>query len=295
MTDAQHRAARYTGGQNIEIAAVDTRPPGPGEVELAPAFVGICGTDLHILAGHMDARVTVPAIIGHEVSATVTRVGEGVEGRAPGDAVTVVPLRPDGTCPACRAGHGHVCEHLDFIGIDSAGGLQARWVVPAATLVALPAGLDLRTAALVEPAAVAVHDVRRARLAEGETAVVVGAGPVGVLMALVARVEGARVVVVEPEPFRRAAAAELGFAALDPTVDDVAALVRERTDGAGADVAFEVSGTQPGLDTAVAALKVRGRLCQVGIHAQPRSVNLHTFFWSGRSVWWSAATCRWVG
>ncbi|MEJ5867206.1 alcohol dehydrogenase catalytic domain-containing protein [Pseudokineococcus sp. 5B2Z-1] len=274
-----HRAAQYLGGRSITTATVEGAPPGPGQVEIAPAYTGICGTDLHVLAGDMDARVSLPAVIGHETAGRVTAVGDGVTGWSPGDPVTVVPLRPDGTCPACRAGNGHVCERMDFLGIDSTGALAERWVVPEHTLLRLPDDLELRTAALLEPTAVAVHDVRRARLAAGEAALVVGGGPVGLLIALVARSVGADVVVAEPDPTRREAAADLGLDVLDPRAQDVAGAVAERTGGAGADVAFEVSGTQPGLETAAGALAVRGRLCQVGIHAAPRTVDLHRFFW----------------
>ncbi|MEV4560691.1 alcohol dehydrogenase catalytic domain-containing protein [Kitasatospora sp. NPDC049285] len=272
-------AVRYTAARTLDTAAVDAPEPGPGEVELAPAFVGICGTDLHIFHGDMDARVAAPAVLGHEMSGRIVRVGPGVEGWQPGDAVTVMPLRWDDTCPACRAGHRHVCQHLDFIGIDSPGAMQQRWTVPASTLIALPQSLPLDRAALVEPTAVAVHDVGRAAVQPGEKVVVVGGGPVGVLIALVARAAGADVRVVELSAHRRLLAEELGLAAWNPADDDVPALVQEWTAEAGADVAFEVSGAAGGVDTAVEVLGVRGRLCLVAIHPRPREVNLHRFFW----------------
>ncbi|MEH3075766.1 MAG: alcohol dehydrogenase catalytic domain-containing protein [Quadrisphaera sp.] len=168
------RAAQYRGGGVVAAGDVERRPPGPGEVEVAPAFTGICGTDLHIAAGHMDARVSIPAVIGHETAGRISAVGQGVSGWSVGDAVTVVPLRPDGVCAACRAGHGHVCEAMDFIGIDSPGALAQRWVVPEHTLVALPEGMDLKTAALLEPAA--GGGARRAPLAPGRGGVRGGRG-----------------------------------------------------------------------------------------------------------------------
>ncbi|GHI03523.1 Zn-dependent alcohol dehydrogenase [Streptomyces cellostaticus] len=272
-------AVRYVSALSLDTAAVIGVPPGPGEVELAPAYVGICGTDLHIFHGDMDARVQTPAVLGHEMSGRVVRVGPGVEGWRPGDAVTVMPLRWDDTCPACLSGHQHICQHLDFIGIDSPGAMQQRWTVPAATLIRLPDSLALDRAALVEPTAVAVHDVGRAKVAEGEKVVVVGGGPVGVLIALVARATGAEVRVVEPSAHRRLLAEELGLTVWDPAADDIGALVGEWTQDAGADVAFEVSGAAGGVDTAVDVLGVRGRLCLVAIHPRPREVNLHRFFW----------------
>ena len=272
-------AVSYTGARSLATGPSQTAPPGPGEVEIAPAYVGICGTDLHIFHGDMDARVTTPAVLGHEMSGRIVRVGPDVEGWSVGDPVTVIPLRWDGTCPACRRGHRHVCQNLDFIGIDSPGAMQQRWTVPASTLVALPSGLPLDHAALVEPTAVAVHDVIRAGLQAAERAVVVGGGPVGVLIALVARSVGAEVRVVEVSASRRKVAEELGLTVWDPTAEDVPGLVTAWTEGAGADVAFEVSGAAAGVETAVEVLGVRGRLCQVAIHPKPREVNLHRFFW----------------
>ncbi|MGW3136961.1 zinc-dependent alcohol dehydrogenase [Streptomyces sp. NPDC001139] len=272
-------AVRYLSARTLDTAPAESPSPGPGQVEIAPAYVGICGTDLHIFHGDMDARVAVPAVLGHEMSGRVVRVGAGVEGWAPGDAVTVMPLRWDDTCPACLAGHQHICQHLDFIGIDSPGAMQQRWTVPASTLVRLPGSLALDHAALVEPTAVAVHDVGRAGVRDGERVVVVGGGPVGVLIALVARAVGADVRVVELSPHRRRLAEELGLTVWDPGAEDLPELIRQWAGEAGADVAFEVSGAAGGVDTAVEVLGVRGRLCLVAIHPRPREINLHRFFW----------------
>lgn len=277
-------AVRYMAARTLDTAPAEPSPPGPGEVEVAPAYVGICGTDLHIFHGDMDARVNAPTVVGHEMSGRVARVGPDVTGWHPGDAVTVMPLRWDGTCPACRAGHQHICRHLDFIGIDSPGAMQQRWTVPADTLVRLPEALPLKRAALVEPTAVAVHDVGRAEVRRGERVVVVGGGPVGVLIALVARTVGADVRVVEPGDHRRRMAEELGLTAWDPATVDLPAAVGEWTGGAGADVAFEVSGAAAGMDTAVEVLKVRGRLCLVAIHPRRREIDLHRFFWRELSL-----------
>jgi (R,R)-butanediol dehydrogenase/meso-butanediol dehydrogenase/diacetyl reductase len=272
------RAAMYKGPGDVGVAQVEPAEPAAGEVQIAVAYTGICGTDVHIFHGDMDARVKPPATIGHECSATVASVGAGVSGWSPGDPVTVLPVRSCGTCTACRGGHSHICPRLTFLGIDAPGAMQNRWNVPAELLVRLPSGLSLEHAALVEPTAVAVHDVRRSGVTAGQHAVVVGGGPVGVLIALVARSTGADVSLVEVDPERRALASKLGFRALDPS-DDVTSVVADLTGGDGADVAFEVSGAQGGVTTAVDVLGVRGKLVMVAIHTQPREVNLHRFFW----------------
>jgi 2-desacetyl-2-hydroxyethyl bacteriochlorophyllide A dehydrogenase len=248
-------------------------------VTVSVAYVGICGTDLHVFHGDMDGRVSVPATIGHEMSGTVAEVGDGVTGWTTGTPVTVMPLHWDGTCPACLAGNQHICQNLNFIGIDSPGALQGFWNVPAAVLVALPSELRLDHAALVEPVAVSVHDVRRSGLVPGEKAVVIGGGPIGVLIASTAREFGAEVVVIELDAGRRQAITELGFEVLDPRAVDQVAWVTDWTGGAGADVVFEVSGAAAAVLGATDLARVRGRLVIVAIHPDPRPVNLQRVFW----------------
>ncbi|MGN9842567.1 zinc-dependent alcohol dehydrogenase [Nonomuraea sp. H19] len=271
--------ANYLGNRDIGIREADPSPPKAGQVQIEVAYTGICGTDLHILHGHMDARVKPPAVIGHEMSGVIAAVGDGVRGWAAGDHVTVMPLDWDGSCPACRAGNQHICQNLNFVGIDSPGALQGLWNVDADLLVPLPKTLRLDHAALVEPVAVAVHDVRRAEVVPGDHVVVVGGGPIGVLIATVARHEGAEVAVVEIDPLRRQAAADLGFRVLDPSVTDQAGWVAEWTQGAGADVAFEVSGAAAAILGVTDLVKVRGTVVVVAIHPQPRPVDLQRVFW----------------
>ena len=273
------RAAAYSGDKTFLVSTVREAPPAPHEVRIAVAYTGICGTDLHIFHGDMDARVTQPAVIGHEMSGRIAAIGSGVSGWRIGDPVTVLPVQSCGACPACRAGNSHVCQNLVFLGIDAPGSLQTFWNVPADVVVRLPEGLPLERAALVEPTAVAVHDVRRSGLVAGETAVVIGGGPVGLLIATVAREVGATVLVAEPDAGRRGVAASLGLQVVDPTAGDLASHVNALTHGAGAAVAFEVSGAAAGVTSAVDVLAVRGRLVMVAIHPQPRPVNLHRFFW----------------
>ena len=169
-----------------------------------------------------------------------------------------MPLKWCGRCPACVAGNQHVCQNLVFVGVDSAGAMQELWTVDQSIVVPLPRTVQLDQGALVEPVAVAVHDVRRARVGPGESVLVVGGGPIGLLIALVARARGANVLISEPNRFRRETAERLGVKTVDPVAMDALEVVESWTDGAGVDVAFEVSGAVPGLNTATHALRVRG-------------------------------------
>ncbi len=273
------RAACYVGDKTLKVIEHQPRSAGPGEVTIDVAYTGICGTDLHILHGAMDARVTLPAVLGHEMSGTISSVGDGVDGWSAGDRVTVMPLAWCGHCPACRAGHQHICHNLDFLGIDSPGSMQTRWTVSQDVLVSLPPTLSMEAGALAEPAAVAVHDVRRSGLRDGERALVVGGGPIGALIACVARASGADVLVVELSEPRRAFAETLGLRVLDPAAGDVQTRIGEWTENAGADVAFEVSGAVAGIETAIQSVATRGRVVMVAIHSTPPPVNLFRVFW----------------
>lgn len=273
------RAAIYKGDRAIEVERVERPAPATGEVEIRVAYAGICGTDLHAYHGAMDARIGHARVLGHEVSGTVSRLGEGATGFAEGEAVVVRPLLACGACPACAAGHAHVCHKLTFLGLDSDGGFRDFWSVPAAVLHKVPAGATLRHAALVEPLAVACHDVRRARLVAGEDTLVVGGGPIGLLIAIVARRKGANVMICEPNPTRREMCEGFGFATLDPAAGDLGAAVAARTDQKGVEVAFEVSGAAAAVRTITDAVATRGRIVMVAIHTEPRPVDLFRFFW----------------
>ncbi len=245
------RAAFYEGSQRFRIGDCSPVPPGPAQVQIRVSHCGICGTDLHVFQGHMDDRVRVPQVIGHEMSGAVAAVGDGVSGFAPGDRVTVRPLDYCGSCPACRAGHSHICQKLKVLGVDAPGAMQGLWTVPARTLHRTP----------------------------GEYVVVQGGGPIGSLIALLARREGARVLVSEVNPFRRKLAGRLGLEAVNPRKTDLLELVNSQTEGAGADVVFEVTGSASGAESMAKLPRTRGRVVVVAIFAEPPKVDLFRFFW----------------
>lgn len=247
------------------------------------SHVGICGTDLHIVHGAMDSRVPRPLAFGHEVSATVVAVGAGVDDWTAGDRVCIFPLLPDDTCDACERGYSHICANLDFVGIDSQGGLQELWNVRRDILVRVPDGLDLADAALVEPVAVAVHDVRRAGVTAGDSVLVLGGGPIGALIATVARNAGARVAVAELDEHRRERVAGWGLE-LAPAGDPLTAWVEEWTDRRGADIVFEVTGAPSAVLQSTSLARVRGTVVVVAIHPQPRPIDLHRVFWRELSI-----------
>jgi (R,R)-butanediol dehydrogenase / meso-butanediol dehydrogenase / diacetyl reductase len=272
-----NRAAFYRTNHLFEVAEMPPVSPGPGQIAIEVAYCGICGTDMHVFHGDMDARVGSNRVIGHEISGRVRALGEGVSGPQPGDPVVVRPLAHCGDCPACHAGHSHICHNLKFLGLDSDGGMQTVWVVPAHTVHSLPHDINLKHAALVEPLAVACHDVRRARLLKGESAVVIGGGPIGVLIGLVAQRAGAEVLVCEVNAARRTKIAEMGLAVADPATIDVAKQIQDQR--GGADVVFEVSGSNAGAAMMTTLAATRGRMVMVGINNRKPPIDVFQFFW----------------
>jgi (R,R)-butanediol dehydrogenase / meso-butanediol dehydrogenase / diacetyl reductase len=277
------RAVYYSGNGVFEVGFGKGKAPDFGEVRVDVAYCGVCGTDLHIAHGAMDNRVHPPQVIGHEMSGTVAEVGSGVEGFQAGDPIVVRPLDARAETTADR-GFSHISRGLKFLGIDTPGAFQSSWTVPAFTLHHIPTTLDLRLAALVEPLAVACHDVRRAELSVGETAVVIGAGPIGLLVALVARAQGARVVVSEVNSARRAFADELGLDTVDPNAQDLPERVAKLTDGVGAEVVFEVSGAPAAALAMTQVASVRGRIVVVAIYPEQQPVRLFDLFWKELEV-----------
>lgn len=273
------KAAAYASDRSIEVIESIPVPPGPGEVRLDVAYCGICGTDMHIFLGHMDQRVSQPLVIGHEVSATVAEVGEGVTEFSAGDRVAVRPLC-FGKETEFDRGNAHVGRNLKFIGIDQPGGMQASWTVPAYTLHNLPQELSMQHGAMIEPAAVACHDVRLGEVKAGEACVVIGGGPIGLLIALVAKSKGARVILSEINEVRLELTESLGIITVNPLKEKLPEAVAKITDGAMADCVFEVSGSAPGVEAMTEVAAARGRIVMVAIHPEPRPVSLFKFFWS---------------
>ncbi|MCE6991200.1 zinc-binding dehydrogenase [Dyadobacter sp. CY323] len=268
----------YSGNKTFIVEDCKKQELEPGEVRLKVAFCGVCGTDVHIYHGNMDQRVQIPQVIGHEVSGEIDAIGEGVSGWQVGDKVAVRPLKPGAENPSDNDCN-HIGKNLKFIGIDTVGGMQSYWNVPAYTLHRLPENLSLEQGAMIEPLAVACHDVRLGEVKAGEVIVVIGGGPIGMLVALVARQKGAQVLISEVNATRIKLAESLGLKTVNPLEQDLIAEVAAFSDGAMADVVFEVSGTQAGVNVMTQLPKARGRIVMVAIHAQPKPVDLFRFFW----------------
>lgn len=263
-TELMNTRVRYVGDRAFDLDVVPLPQPRTGRVVIQVLFTGICGSDLHIYDGDLDQRVRPPRIIGHEMVGTIHSIGDHVEGWTVGKRVTCMTAQPCRRCIACVRGDTNVCLNVSILGVESDGSFQQFWEVPAEQLVAVPGDIDLEAAAIIEPLAVAVHDVGRADLEAGDTAVIAGAGPVGMLIGLVLRARGVDVLIADLQPYRLDLASRMNLTSCRP--EEVSELLQARGRAAGADAAFEVTGVQAGLDLTLSSLRPRGRMVLVGVH-----------------------------
>jgi threonine dehydrogenase-like Zn-dependent dehydrogenase len=270
------KASFYRGNRTFETGSAVMPQPAAGEALLRVRQVGICGTDLHIFQGHLDHRVPRGGIIGHETFAEVVTAPEG-SGFGEGDRVVVEPVQFCGECRACRMGATYLCYRLKVLGVDVTGGMQEYWAVPAARLLKLPPTVSDRDAPLIEPLAVATHDVTRAGVKAGDRVVVFGGGPIGTLIALVSRQRGAEVKVAEINPHRVEMLQRFGLSAIGRS-EDVKAVVDAWTDGTGADIAFEVSGSPDAAALVTEVVRVWGTVSIIAIHSEPVPFHLYSLF-----------------
>ena len=251
---------------------VDAPEPriGESEVLVKVSACGICGSDIHGMDGSTGRRIP-PIIMGHEASGVITQVGARVDGFKPGDTVTFDSTLSCGECWHCRRGEINLCERRRVLGVSCDeyrchGAFADLVAVPGNVLYRIPSGVSFHHAAMTEPLSVAFHGVRLARPEVAESAVVVGAGMIGLLIIQVLRAAGCTTVValdVDPEKMRLAR--ELGAdLALDARAPDCVKRILEQTQGRGADLALEAVGTTSAIASAVAAVRKGGRVVLVG-------------------------------
>ncbi|MCF2531604.1 alcohol dehydrogenase catalytic domain-containing protein [Yinghuangia soli] len=297
------RAAVLYAARDLRIEEVPDPVPGPGEVLVRPRFTGLCGSDLHFWEGGLRHVVKDPIILGHEFSAEVVEVGPGVGNPAirPGALAAVEPMWTCGQCAPCRRGTYNLCRNLTWHGLSvKGGGMSGLTVVRADMVHILPESLTAEQGALVEPVSVAHHCVTKAQVEPGGSALVLGAGPIGIASYLDLRARGVeRIFVSEPSADRRAAIAHLagltGGGAdliLDPGAVDVVAAVRELTDGDGVDAAIDAAGVEPAFHAGLSATRPGGRMVTVAVYMKPVTFHPLAAFLGGVDIVASCAYCN---
>ena len=277
------KAAVWYGKEDIRIMDIAEPVLAKDQVKIRVRWCGICGSDVHeyrdgpmIISKkpHPLTGKSSPIILGHEFSGDVVAVGEKVKKIAVGDRVTINCLIYCGECPFCRLGEYNMCLRLATVGLAWDGAFAESVVVPEYTVLKLPDPVTYEMASFAEPLAVAIRAVKRSRLRVGDTAVVVGTGPVGLLVLQAAKASGAsRVFAVEPIKSRRELAKQLGAnEVFDPAQGDVGKEIAERTEGLRTNIAFECVGSQGAFDTAVRVTGRRAMIVMVGMALKPIEV-----------------------
>jgi (R,R)-butanediol dehydrogenase / meso-butanediol dehydrogenase / diacetyl reductase len=275
------KAARFHAREDVRIDDLPEPETHEGTVKIKVDWCGICGTDLHEYlegpiftpaeAPHPLTGERNPVQLGHEFAGQVTEVGRGVTGLAEGDAVAVEPTLFCGDCAECRAGLTNLCRSLGFHGLSGGGGGFAEYTVVPASMVRPLGRVPTDLGALVEPLAVGLHAVRKSGVRIGESAVVFGAGPIGLATITMLRAAGVtKVISVEVAQARKQLAEQAGASVvIDGTREDVVDAIRAAAGGLGPDVAFECAGIPAVLNTALHAVKRTGTVVNVAIWGAP--------------------------
>jgi 2-desacetyl-2-hydroxyethyl bacteriochlorophyllide A dehydrogenase len=266
-------AGLYISEKNVVVGTLEKPILKQGEALIKVSAAGICGTDMMIYFGK-HPRAKAPLAMGHEFSGVIEEInGESIFNV--GDRIVVEPTISCGKCDACLSGNSHVCKTLGLIGIDYHGGFAEYVTVPLHRLHKIPDTLSDAHAALAEPVAVGVHTVRRSNVKVGDTVVVLGAGPIGLLIALTAKLAGAdKIYISDISPYRLGKAEELGFIALNGNKVDIVEEVMGATNGIGADVVFEVAGNNITANQMIHACRTQGQIVVVSVYKQSPTIDL---------------------
>lgn len=265
------KALVYAGPKQAVLTDVPEPAAKTGTVMVDVKYCGVCGSDIGIYLG-THPRAKAPLILGHEFLGHVVEDGEKFK---KGDRVVAYPLLSCGKCRACQTGNAHVCNTLGLIGIDVDGGICERLCVDEDVLFKVPDGVSDRAAVAIEPLAVILRAVHQAEFKARDTAVVIGAGPIGMLTGIVLKNIGASNVFISDVAEKRLAiAAELGMIPVNVSTENLNQVVKDATGGEGCDVLFECSGSAKSALDMTEITRVSGTICMVSVHKKPHEVNL---------------------
>jgi threonine 3-dehydrogenase len=272
MSSTMQAVVKAKAAPGIELQEVPIPTPGPGQVLVKVQAASVCGTDLHIFNWDQWAqgRIHPPLIPGHEFAGVVAGKGRGVTTVKEGDLVSAEMHVACGKCMQCRIGEAHICQHVRILGVDEDGAFAEYAIIPETNIWKLSPQIPHEYATLLDPLGNAVHAVLSGPIA-AQTVAVTGCGAIGLFSIAVAKACGAaKVFAVEVNEHRRAVAAKMGAdVVLDPATEDVAARIKDETDGTGVDVLLEMSGVPTAIRTGFAALRTGGRASLLGIPSKP--------------------------
>jgi 2-desacetyl-2-hydroxyethyl bacteriochlorophyllide A dehydrogenase len=254
---------------SVDIIDIDEPKAGENEAVVKIKTVGICGSDLGSYLGTFSL-VTYPRIPGHELAGEIVEIGGNDRGLTVGDKVTIEPLVRCGHCYPCRSGRYNCCENLTVMGVHIDGGMQEYFRAPVNLAHKLPDDMDFSKAALIEPLTIGIHSVNRSQLSAGETALILGAGPIGLVILTVAKSRGAKAISVDLLEYRLNLAKEFGADyTINPSQENINNIVEQITNGEMANVVFEAIGAKETIENTIYLVSYAGRIIITGHAHEP--------------------------
>lgn len=285
------KAAVWHDIEDLRVEEIKEPEVSSGQVKVKVEWAGICGSDLHAysaglsLEPHPISGQKPPLTLGHEFSGTIVEVSDDVTSCKTGDRVAIEPLIYCGECDACKRGYYNQCSKVGFVGLQRDGGFAEYVIVDEDMLHVLPENVSFEEGALVEPAAVSFYAVRESQLKAGDSVVIFGAGPIGLLTLLSAKAAGAaKIIVVDLSEERLKKAKELGATTIiDGRRDDIVETIHKLTNG-GVSVAYECAGVQPTMASAVASVKQGGQVMAIAVFSKPAEIDMGQLLYKAADV-----------
>lgn len=265
------KALVYKGPKKVEVENVELNKKESDSIKIKVKYCGVCGSDIGIYLG-THPRAKAPLVLGHEFLGIVQEDGEKFK---KGDRVVAYPLISCGNCTPCREGNEHVCKTLGLIGIDVDGGIREEFYVNEDVLFKVPDKVSDKAASVIEPLAVIIRAINQAKFRPRDKVAIIGAGPIGILTGIAVKNFGAENVIISDVSEKRLKVAkELGLTTVNVGEENLNDVISDVTNGDGADVTFECSGSESSAIEITQITKISGTICMLSVHKQAHKVDL---------------------
>lgn len=268
------KALVWTGIQEVEVRDVPIPDVKEDHTKIRVTHCGVCGSDIGIYLG-THPRAKAPLVLGHEFIGIVEEINGDAHGLKKGDRVAGWPNIPCNECYFCKIGIPHVCKNLKIIGIDQDGGMAEYVTCKTEYLYKIDSEISDKAASIIEPLAVGVRSMHQSNFQALSSAAVIGAGPIGIMVAVMLKASGAsRIIVSDVDEGRLNICKEYGFDTVNPKVESLVSYVEKTTNGVGVDYVYECSGTEAASLEMSKVCRIGGTICQTGVHKQLHKIDL---------------------
>lgn len=265
------KALVYKGPKKVEVENIELNKKEENSIKIKVKYCGVCGSDIGIYLG-THPRAKAPLVLGHEFLGIVQEDGEKFK---KGDRVVAYPLISCGNCSPCREGNEHVCKTLGLIGIDVDGGIREEFYVNEDVLFKVPDKVSDKASSVIEPLAVIIRAINQAKFRPRDNVAIIGAGPIGILTGIAVKNFGSENVIISDISEKRLKVAkELGLTTVNVSEENLNDVILDVTNGDGADITFECSGSESSAIEITQITKISGTICMLSVHKQAHKVDL---------------------